>query len=194
MPLPTRNIDESHEQFIARCMADPVMVHEFPDAAAPGRLPTAGQGQVSRRPAEPGERAGGDHDRGGRDGEGQATASRGCRGFRWSPTRAGRCGSPAGVPGDRGPGRAGHPLPEPADPLRPRHAERRRPHRRDPGRRRQAAGRRRGLPRHGGRPGDRRHGRNGFPWQASIGAVGRGVRVRQAHQKAMSTAGSSPGR
>ena len=31
MPLPTRNIDESHDQFIARCMADPVMVREFPD-------------------------------------------------------------------------------------------------------------------------------------------------------------------
>ena len=31
MPLPTRNIDESQDQFIARCMADPVMVREFPD-------------------------------------------------------------------------------------------------------------------------------------------------------------------
>ncbi len=31
MPLPMRNIDESHEEFIARCMADPVMVREFPD-------------------------------------------------------------------------------------------------------------------------------------------------------------------
>ena len=33
MPLPTRNVDESPEEFIARCMADPVMVQEFPDAA-----------------------------------------------------------------------------------------------------------------------------------------------------------------
>jgi len=33
MPLPTRNIDESHDQFITRCMADPVMVREFPDTA-----------------------------------------------------------------------------------------------------------------------------------------------------------------
>ncbi len=33
MPLPTRNVDESHDQFIERCMADPVMVREFPDAA-----------------------------------------------------------------------------------------------------------------------------------------------------------------
>jgi len=31
MPLPTRNIDESHDQFIARSMADPMMVREFPD-------------------------------------------------------------------------------------------------------------------------------------------------------------------
>ncbi len=33
MPLPTRNVDETHDQFIERCMADPVMVREFPDAA-----------------------------------------------------------------------------------------------------------------------------------------------------------------
>lgn len=33
MPLPKRKADESHEQFIERCMADPVMVNEFPDAA-----------------------------------------------------------------------------------------------------------------------------------------------------------------
>jgi hypothetical protein len=31
MPLPTRNIDESHDQFIIRCMADPMMIQEFPD-------------------------------------------------------------------------------------------------------------------------------------------------------------------
>jgi hypothetical protein len=31
MPLPTRNIDETHDQFIIRCMADPVVVQEFPD-------------------------------------------------------------------------------------------------------------------------------------------------------------------
>jgi len=31
MPLPTRNIDESHDQFMIRCMADPMMVQEFPD-------------------------------------------------------------------------------------------------------------------------------------------------------------------
>jgi hypothetical protein len=31
MPLPTRNIDESHDQFIIRCMADPAMAEEFPD-------------------------------------------------------------------------------------------------------------------------------------------------------------------
>lgn len=31
MSLPTRKIDESHDQFIARCMADPVMLREFPD-------------------------------------------------------------------------------------------------------------------------------------------------------------------
>ena len=33
MPLPTRNVDESPEEFIARCMADAVMTREFPDAA-----------------------------------------------------------------------------------------------------------------------------------------------------------------
>jgi hypothetical protein len=33
MALPIRNIDESHDQFIARCMADPVMLREFPDMA-----------------------------------------------------------------------------------------------------------------------------------------------------------------
>ena len=31
MSLPLRNIDEPHDLFIARCMADPVMVREFPD-------------------------------------------------------------------------------------------------------------------------------------------------------------------
>ena len=33
MPLPTRNVDESLEEFLARCMADSVMVQEFPDEA-----------------------------------------------------------------------------------------------------------------------------------------------------------------
>jgi hypothetical protein len=33
MPLPQRNPSESHDEFIGRCMADPVMVEEFPDAA-----------------------------------------------------------------------------------------------------------------------------------------------------------------
>jgi hypothetical protein len=33
MPLPQRKPGESHEAFIERCMADPVMVQEFPDAA-----------------------------------------------------------------------------------------------------------------------------------------------------------------
>ena len=37
MPLPTRNVDETHDQFIERCMADPVMVREFPDAAQRAR-------------------------------------------------------------------------------------------------------------------------------------------------------------
>ena len=32
MPLPKRKSDESREEFIARCMKDPVMVQEFPDA------------------------------------------------------------------------------------------------------------------------------------------------------------------
>ena len=31
MSLPLRNIDEPHDLFIARCMADPMMVREFPD-------------------------------------------------------------------------------------------------------------------------------------------------------------------
>ena len=31
MPLPKRRTDESHQQFIDRCMKDPVMVQEFPD-------------------------------------------------------------------------------------------------------------------------------------------------------------------
>ena len=33
MPLPTRNVDEPHDQFIERCMGDPVMVRDFPDTA-----------------------------------------------------------------------------------------------------------------------------------------------------------------
>jgi hypothetical protein len=33
MPLPTRNVDEPQKEFIDRCMADPVMVREFPDVA-----------------------------------------------------------------------------------------------------------------------------------------------------------------
>ncbi|MGQ9918683.1 MAG: hypothetical protein ACUVS7_14825 [Bryobacteraceae bacterium] len=33
MPLPQRNPNESHDDFIERCMSDPVMVREFPDAA-----------------------------------------------------------------------------------------------------------------------------------------------------------------
>jgi hypothetical protein len=33
MPLPERKPGESHDAFIERCMADPVMVEEFPDAA-----------------------------------------------------------------------------------------------------------------------------------------------------------------
>ena len=33
MPLPNRKADESHDEFIERCMSDPVMVKEFPDAA-----------------------------------------------------------------------------------------------------------------------------------------------------------------
>ena len=33
MPLPQRKPDESHEEFIERCMGDPVMIEEFPDAA-----------------------------------------------------------------------------------------------------------------------------------------------------------------
>ncbi|GAB6184599.1 phage major capsid protein [Thermopirellula anaerolimosa] len=33
MPLPQRKPDESHDEFIERCMGDPVMVEEFPDAA-----------------------------------------------------------------------------------------------------------------------------------------------------------------
>ena len=33
MPLPTKNIDEPRDQFIARCMGDPTMVREFPDTA-----------------------------------------------------------------------------------------------------------------------------------------------------------------
>jgi len=33
MPLPTPRSDESHEEFIERCMGDPVMVKEFPDPA-----------------------------------------------------------------------------------------------------------------------------------------------------------------
>jgi hypothetical protein len=33
MPLPTRNVDEPHDQFIERCMGDPVMVRDFPDSA-----------------------------------------------------------------------------------------------------------------------------------------------------------------
>ena len=33
MPLPERDPGESHDVFIERCMADPVMVREFPDAA-----------------------------------------------------------------------------------------------------------------------------------------------------------------
>ena len=33
MPLPERNQGETREQFIDRCMADPVMAREFPDAA-----------------------------------------------------------------------------------------------------------------------------------------------------------------
>lgn len=33
MPLPTRTIDEPHDQFITRCMGDPAMVREFPDVA-----------------------------------------------------------------------------------------------------------------------------------------------------------------
>jgi len=32
MPLPKRRSDESHQQFIDRCMKDPVMVREYPDA------------------------------------------------------------------------------------------------------------------------------------------------------------------
>ncbi len=33
MPLPQRKSTESHDEFIARCMGDPGMVDEFPDAA-----------------------------------------------------------------------------------------------------------------------------------------------------------------
>ena len=33
MPLPIRNVDEPHDQFIIRCMGDPTMVREFPDTA-----------------------------------------------------------------------------------------------------------------------------------------------------------------
>ena len=33
MPLPQRKPGESHDEFIERCMSDPVMVQEFPDAA-----------------------------------------------------------------------------------------------------------------------------------------------------------------
>ena len=33
MPLPTRNVDEPHDQFVKRCMGDPVMVRDFPDSA-----------------------------------------------------------------------------------------------------------------------------------------------------------------
>lgn len=33
MPLPQRKPDESHDEFIERCMGDAVMVEEFPDAA-----------------------------------------------------------------------------------------------------------------------------------------------------------------
>ena len=33
MPLPERSSDETHEQFIDRCMANPTMIEEFPDAA-----------------------------------------------------------------------------------------------------------------------------------------------------------------
>ena len=33
MPLPQRKPGEGHDEFIERCMADPVMVEEFPDAA-----------------------------------------------------------------------------------------------------------------------------------------------------------------
>jgi hypothetical protein len=33
VPLPERQSDESREQFIDRCMADPTMLSEFPDAA-----------------------------------------------------------------------------------------------------------------------------------------------------------------
>ncbi len=31
MPLPIRNIDETHDQFMARCMADAMLIQEFPD-------------------------------------------------------------------------------------------------------------------------------------------------------------------
>ncbi len=33
MPLPQRKPSESHDEFVERCMGDPVMVEEFPDAA-----------------------------------------------------------------------------------------------------------------------------------------------------------------
>jgi len=33
MPLPKRKKDESRADFIRRCMGDPVMVKEFPDAS-----------------------------------------------------------------------------------------------------------------------------------------------------------------
>ena len=80
------------------------------------------------------------------------------------------------------------------DPLRPRHAKRRGPHRRDPRRGRASSGRRRGLARHGRRPGDRRLGKQRLPLAGLDRGVGRAVRVRQgAARRCWSTAGEFTG-
>ena len=149
-----------------------------------------------RRGSEPGERAGGDRrSRRPPTARSTPTASRGCRGSRWSPTPAADADRRLALSGGRGPGRPGHPLAEPADPLRPRHAKRRGAHRRDPDRGRQA----RWPPAwsRATRSAAKEivaSARNGFPWQASIGAASRSSSSSRRTRRCWSTAGSSSGR
>ena len=109
-----------------------------------------------------------------------ATASRGCRGSRWSPTPAGRCGSPAGGirwswtwPAWRSPRRAGRSASATtckaawATPTRSAIEDGK------------LAGRGRGLARHGRRQGDRRLGPQRLPLAGLDRRGRRGVRVRQ---------------
>ncbi len=100
MPLPTRNVDETHDQFIERCMADPVMVREFPDAAQrraicqrQAKVKVHADGMLNLI-SEPGSITIEAMAEGAV--EGQDAARPDCRGSRWWLTPAGRCGWPAG--------------------------------------------------------------------------------------------------